>query len=71
MSSMRQDRKSNGVPRAARSTKMNPLAAKRDAALEGVRARMKKNVGAPPIVRSKRNRSANQETRRPGKTLDS
>jgi hypothetical protein len=38
------------------------LAEKREIAQEFVRER-RKNVGAPPIVRSKRNRSANQEDR--------
>jgi len=37
-------------------------AQKRETALEGVRARIK-DVGAPPRIRSKRDRSANQETR--------
>lgn len=58
----RQDPKAAGMQGKPPPAKMEALAQKREAALEGLRARMK-NVGVPPRIRSKRDRSANQENR--------
>lgn len=58
----RQDRRAAGKFPTPPLPGVESLARKRDAALEGVRSRIK-NVGVPPKVRSKRDRSANQENR--------
>jgi hypothetical protein len=57
-----QDRKAVSTYGTPHSAKIDSLAQKREAALEGVRARIK-NEGVPLKVRSKRNRRANRESR--------
>lgn len=54
--------KAAAQPADARASGPGTYSQKRETALEGVRARIK-NVGVPPRIRSKRNRSANRETR--------
>ena len=60
----RQDPGANAAGKygAPLSNKADSLARKRETAQEEVRSR-EKNVGVPPKVRSKRDRSANQENR--------
>lgn len=57
-----QDRKAVAKYGAPPSNQTNAFAETREIAREGVRVR-ERNVGAPPRIRSKRDRSANQENR--------